>query len=82
MPCSKIYCVTVVGAVVAVAGAIFALFWGDIFDAVIVKVRDLLGVRGEDRGGTQYWGLGVGRVVRSNEPDLMGRRFTTGGVLH
>lgn len=41
MPCSKVYCVTVVGAIVAVAGAIFALFWGDIFDAVIVKVRDL-----------------------------------------
>ncbi|XP_038104067.1 protein peste [Culex quinquefasciatus] len=41
MPCSKIYCVTVVGAVVAVAGAIFALFWGDIFDAVIVKEKSL-----------------------------------------
>lgn len=39
MRIDKFFCVAAVGGILAMAGAVFALFWGDILDAIIVKVR-------------------------------------------
>ncbi|XP_062546346.1 protein peste-like [Armigeres subalbatus] len=41
MRVDKFLCVAAVGGVLTLAGAIFALFWGDILDAIIVKEKVL-----------------------------------------
>ncbi|XP_055524127.1 protein peste-like [Wyeomyia smithii] len=38
---TRLNCVAVTGGVLALIGAIFALFWGDILDAIIVKEKSL-----------------------------------------
>nr|XP_019564534.2 protein peste-like isoform X2 [Aedes albopictus]XP_029733362.1 protein peste-like isoform X1 [Aedes albopictus] len=41
MRIDKFFCVAAVGGILAMAGAVFALFWGDILDAIIVKEKVL-----------------------------------------
>ncbi|XP_021695163.1 protein peste [Aedes aegypti] len=41
MRIDKFFCVAAVGGILAMAGAVFALFWGDILDAIIVKEKIL-----------------------------------------
>ncbi|XP_058444161.1 protein peste-like [Malaya genurostris] len=38
---NRFYCVAAIGASLALIGAIFALFWGDILDAIIIKEKQL-----------------------------------------
>ena len=42
MRIDKFFCVAAVGGILAMVGAVFALFWGDILDAIIVKVCECL----------------------------------------